>query len=116
MQTLRTSLMLTRLVMAWFMLTFGVAVASPIIAPHTLVMLCSQDGARSIVIDADGKIATTKDHTLDCAFCIPAAAPPPSVSVLPPATNSVRHVEAHFTSAPAQAAAGAPPPPRGPPA
>lgn len=116
MQTLRTSLMLARLVLAWFALTFGVAVASPIVAPHTLVMLCSQEGAKAIVIDADGKITTSKDHTLDCAFCIPAAAPPPSVAAVPPVSGRACHAEPHAAPAPVQAAAGAPLPPRGPPA
>lgn len=116
MHTLRTSLMLTRLVLAWFALTFGVAVASPIIAPHTLVMMCSQGEAKAIVIDADGKLATSKDHTLECAFCIPAAAPPPSTTLALPASGTPCHSEPHAAPAPIQAAAGAPLPPRGPPA
>ena len=85
MHLLRTSLTLSRLVLAWFMLTFGVAVAAPVIAPQTLVLLCSHEGSKAVVLDADGQLVTAETPGIDCPLCLPATAPPPASTVHLPA-------------------------------
>lgn len=116
MHPLRTSLTLTRLVLAWFMLTFGVAVAAPVIAPQTLVLLCSHEGSKAIIVDADGDVVTAHSPVLDCPLCLPVTAPPPAFTLpLPgPAFTLVLSAGAapvHHLPAPI----GAPLPARGPP-
>jgi hypothetical protein len=115
MHILRTSLTLTRLVLVWFMLTFGVAVASPVIAPKTLVLLCSHEGSKAVVLDADGKIVTTDAQTLNCPLCLPATAPPPAFFMPLPVSSSAPAVLPCFTSEHVSAPVGAPLPARGPP-
>lgn len=115
MHMLRTSLTLTRLVLAWFMLTFGVAVAAPVIAPHTLVMLCSHDGAKAVVLDADGNVVTTEAPGLDCPLCLPVTAPPPSPSLSLRAAATPFPLPTGLKSGAVSAQAGAPLPARGPP-
>lgn len=115
MHTLRTSLSLARLVMAWFMLTFGVAVAAPIISPHTLVMLCSHAGQQAVIVDADGDLVTEAAATIDCPLCLPATAPPPAFSLSLPAPACTHPVAQRVVSAHVPLAAGAALPARGPP-
>jgi len=115
MHTFRTSLSLTRLVLAWFMLTFGVAVAAPVIAPQTLVILCSHEGTRAIVLDADGNVATTEAQGMDCPLCLPVTAPPPAFSMPMRAPASVLSLPSDTASAHVLAPVGAPLPARGPP-
>src|SRR5690606_37534878 len=45
MQMLRNSRFLARLVMAWFMLTLGIAVASPIVHPQAMEVVCTSSGS-----------------------------------------------------------------------
>lgn len=115
MHILRTSLTLTRLVLAWFMLTFGVAVASPVIAPKTLVLLCSHEGSKAVVLDADGKVVTAEGQTLNCPLCLPATAPPPALAMPLPAPGFTITVLFHPTPEHVSAPVGAPLPARGPP-
>ncbi|QOY93806.1 DUF2946 domain-containing protein [Massilia sp. UMI-21] len=115
MHILRTSLTLTRLVLAWFMLTFGVAVAAPVIAPQTLVLLCSHEGSKAVVLDADGKLVAAKAPSIDCPLCLPATAPPPASTIhLPAPTHAVARPDG-VMAAHISALIGAPLPARGPP-
>lgn len=76
---------LVRLVLAWFCLSLGVAVASPIVHPQALELVCSVSGASKLVVQTDEGAREMGAMHLDCALCLPAAlAPPPAVAVLPP--------------------------------
>lgn len=117
MLALRTSSTLTRLVLAWFVLTLGVAVASPIVAPKTMELVCSEGGAmKLIVLDQDENVVETNQHTLDCALCLPVSPPPVpmirQVSQPQPLARALAPIE----EARIAALVGAPLPPRGPPA
>ncbi len=82
MHVLRTSSMLARLILAWFVLLLGVAAASPFVHPKTMEVVCSAGGGVKIVYtDADGEPVQANQHTLDCSLCLPAGAPVPMVSV-----------------------------------
>ena len=115
MQTLRRSLSVVRLVLAWFVLTLGIAVAAPIVQPHSTVLICSEGGSKMIMVDADGERVSDTGHALDCPLCLPAALPPAfatvKLPVAPPATCALHP----FVSAHLAALVGAPLPARGPP-
>lgn len=116
MHILRTSSMLVRLVLAWFVLTLGAASAAPMVQPVAMALVCSEGGVKVVLVDRDGAAVHAKGHTLDCPLCLPAAAPPlPTASCVPPPqpASAVVHAPAAFHVA---ATAGAPLPPRGPPA
>lgn len=76
MHALRASTTLARLVLACFWLTLGVAMASPLIAPRAMEMVCSDGGAmKFVVVDQDQDASATGQHLLDCALCLPTFLP-----------------------------------------
>jgi hypothetical protein len=78
MQRLRTSALLARLVLAWLMLTLGVAVASPLAHPQAMELVCTTAAAaKLIVLNDDGDQAAPQNHhALDCPLCLQFSAPP----------------------------------------
>ena len=80
MQTLRRARYLARLVLAGFALALGVAIASPIVQPKTMELVCSVGGAVKLVVNgADGADGAAASHgnTLDCPLCLHVQALPP---------------------------------------
>ncbi len=85
MLALRTSAMpplhnvrhLARLVLAWFVLSLGVAVVAPVFKAAGTQVVCTGMGTLQMPADADG--GDSGEHrvrTLDCPMCAPMAAPP----------------------------------------
>ncbi|WP_047219087.1 MULTISPECIES: DUF2946 family protein [Delftia] len=117
MQTLRNCLMLPRLALAWFMLALAMAVASPIVHPRSLEVVCTGNGSMQVVVlDDEGQASAGTHHSLDCPLCLavtPASLHPSPEFEQPQALGlAVQPVE----SARIAALVGAPLPPRGPPA
>jgi hypothetical protein len=116
MQTLRHATFLARLVLAWFALTIGVAIASPMVHPKAMELVCSGVGALKLVDKGDGSTAPASGHTLDCPLCASFSAPPAATS--PVAVPSLPRADfvARIGSARIALRAAAPLPARGPPA
>lgn len=113
MPSLRSARFLARLVLAWFVLATGVAIASPMVQPRGLELVCVGGGLKLLQQGDDG--ATPLAVGLDCPLCGSATAPPPAVHLA--ALLAVAHEEAVAPARQAPAAAVAPSPPaRGPPA
>lgn len=117
MHALRTSSLLARLILAWFVLTVGAAIASPIVHPQALQVVCTTGSTAKlvVVVGEDGGATELGQHTLDCAMCLGASAPPP-----PAQQHALRHEPlAHALTPPVAATiaaiVGAPLPARGPP-
>ena len=114
MQSLRRARFIARLVLAWFALTLGAAIASPLLKPVGLELICSAGGSAKFVQHGSG--SEQAPHTLDCPMCVAphAAAPPPSL-----AFNDFAHARAQAVpvarTAQLTAATIAPPSARGPP-
>ena len=88
MQCLRNAHRLTRLVLVWFVMAIGVAVASPLVHPQSTTLVCSVGGVMKLLPaggDADAPVAAT--GLLDCPMCLQLAAPP---ATLPGACCSQR--------------------------
>ncbi len=115
---LRRSRFLARLVLAWFVLSLGAAVASPIVAPQGLEVICSSAGVMKVLVRAaDGSVSEVSKPMLDCPACAaPVAAPPPVVGtqVVPP--QPLAYALQSLPSAHIAARIAAPLPARGPPA
>lgn len=79
---LRHAHWITRLVLAWFVLFIGVAVASPLVKPVTGQMVCSAMGGMKMVQDADDG-APPSPQGLDCPLCMPVAASGPAARPVP---------------------------------
>lgn len=118
MHALRNSSWLTRLVLAWFVLTLGIAVASPVVQPKATELVCSSDGGMKLVavdFDGDGEAGQGTHHTLDCPLCLATALPASLVSTKPVQPRPHANARHPFATAHIVALPGAPLPPRGPP-
>lgn len=76
---------MARFVLAWFVLFVSASVASPLIKPVDLQLVCSALGASRLV---DREAAGTEDGvsrglTLDCPSCLPGLVPGPAPSLGP---------------------------------
>ncbi|WP_311224285.1 MULTISPECIES: hypothetical protein [unclassified Acidovorax] len=117
MQALRTSSLLARLVLAWFMLTVGTAIASPIVHPQAMQLVCATGSTvKLVVVGEDGNAVEMGHQTLDCAMCLGAGAPPPQESIHAAYSEPLAHALKPVVAANIAALVGAPLPARGPPA
>ncbi|MEO8542621.1 MAG: DUF2946 family protein [Betaproteobacteria bacterium] len=87
---------LARLVLAWFMLALGVAVATPLVKPQSWKLVCSASGSVKLLNIGDDGTVQVGGHQLECPLCWLTAAPPPDMrlallpqSVLQPARMPV---------------------------
>ncbi len=77
MQTLRRARSLARLVLAWLVLSLGVAAASPLVHPQSMQMVCSAAGMLKVVVLTDDGVAVELGRSgFDCPLCVAPAAPP----------------------------------------
>ena len=87
MQSLRNAHLLARFLLVWFVLSMGVAIASPLVQPKGTQLVCSAAGAITVQFDqGDSGLNASQANTLDCPLCAAAGAPPPQagLQVLPP--------------------------------
>ena len=107
---------LVRLVMLWFMLSLGVAAASPLVHPQSMELICSTAGVVKIVVQTDDGVQELGAAHWDCALCLVGGPPPlPSTANLSmplPLGLSLQSIPAARIAA----ATAAPLPARGPPA
>lgn len=81
MQILRNFTFLARLVLAWVVLSLGVAVASPIVKPQNVLLVCTGSGAMKVLVTADdGSTSEVGSASMDCPLCASFSAPPPPAS------------------------------------
>lgn len=117
MHTLRTSSLLARLILAWFMLTMGAAIASPMIHPQELQLVCTTGSTMKLVVVGDNgaDAAPAAHHALDCPLCLHFSAPAPQVQTVVEPQQPLAHALLPAVKATIAALVGAPLPPRGPP-
>jgi hypothetical protein len=95
LQSLRNAHSLTRHVLVWFAVFVGVAVASPLVKPEAVQLVCSAIGGLKLVqTDAAGDESSGAAlHTaLDCPACLPLIAPPAADVLAPLPTGNLSHV------------------------
>jgi hypothetical protein len=112
----RTFVRLGRLVLAWFVLSLGVAVASPLVKPQAMEMVCSGSGIVKMVVHTDDGAQEVASHALDCPMCIGAGAPPPVPQAAVPTLAPLAHALTPLYAAYIQALTAAPLSARAPPA
>lgn len=91
LQTLRSLRWLARLVLAWFVLSIGVAVASPLVHPQAMELICSGSGAIKVLVKTDDGAKELSSHTLDCPLCAHVGAPPPASQAQLPVVHPLAH-------------------------
>jgi len=116
MQTLRNAKLIARFMLVWFALSIGVAVASPMVKPDGMQLVCSGSGAMKVVLTDEDGAQSTIIHTLDCPLCASIGGLPPlnSVTLSNEEPRTFGTPDAKFE--PLQFISAAPPPARGPPA
>ena len=115
MQYLRNTTNIIRFVLIWFALSVGVAIASPMVQPKAVDMVCTSTGSMKLVAQGDEDSSTVASPTLDCPLCATTCAPPPALITALTQPSPLSHallptVVAHIASLTAP-----PPPSRGPP-
>lgn len=68
---------LARVVLAWLALSLGVAIASPMVQPQALELVCSAAGAVKVLVQTDDGTQDLGGMHLDCPLCMLGGAPPP---------------------------------------
>jgi succinate dehydrogenase/fumarate reductase-like Fe-S protein len=107
---------MARFMLVWFVLSVGVAMASPLVAPKAMDLVCTTGGAMKIVSPEDADDNSSSAHTMDCALCMSVGMPTASISSQFTKPSPLAHA-LHPIAAAHIAAATAPPlPSRGPPA
>lgn len=105
----------TRWILLGLLFCMGVAMASPLVKPKSMALVCTGANAVALVqVDADADLAASLAMTLDCADCLPVVLPPPDISVRD-IEKPVQGRMAVAKSLPVPDAHGLSPPSRGPP-
>lgn len=117
MQTLRHAHLLARFVLVWFALSIGVAIASPLVKPQTVEVICTGMGMMKLQTQSDDGTSDASLRTLDCPLCASHSAPPPPVVRLSAEpVQPLAHVMQSLPAAHIASLTAAPLPARGPPA
>jgi hypothetical protein len=116
MQSLRNAHSVIRFVLVWFALSVGVAMASPLIKPQPMELICATDGAVRLLVQTDEGIQELSSQGVDCSLCVLASAPPPVIQFTVEPQRALSHVLHPIVAARIAALIAAPLPARGPPA
>lgn len=115
LHSLRLAPRLGRLVLAWMCLSLGVALASPIVQPQSVELICSGTGMVKLIVQTDDGAQELGDTPMDCPMCQSFAGPPPAESGWRPFSSPLAHALQPVAAAHIAWVAGAPLPSRGPP-
>jgi hypothetical protein len=116
MNALPNARRIARLVLAWFALSLGVAVAAPLVKPERIELVCSAGGALKLLAQGDAGSSQPLGHTLHCPLCAGPGAPPPLAQLDTPFAALPAPAVQPRPAARTPALAAAPLPARGPPA
>jgi hypothetical protein len=113
--SLRSSPWLAKLALLWFVLTLGVAVASPVVHPQEELVICSGMGMQKVVLNDDGSTSSSAVEGMSCPLCLMAMALPASTLPTLEQPRYLSHVLHSTITAQLVAIRAAPLPARGPP-
>lgn len=116
LQSLRGAHLLARFVLVWFALSIGVAIASPIVKPQAMELVCSGAGVMKLLLKTDDGTKEVSSHTLDCPLCATSSAPPPVARLTAEPVQPLAYVMQSIPAAHMASLTAAPLPARGPPA
>lgn len=115
MQALRHASFLARLVLAWFALAVGVAMAAPLVAPQGIELVCSAGGAMKVVLKGHEGAKPDSAAALDCPLCAGLDAVPTLAPCVAEFAQPLGYVLRSIPAAHIAALTAAPLPARGPP-
>lgn len=116
MKTLRSTAWLRRWMAALLLLSMGVAMATPLVQPRAMEIVCAGAGATKLLVQAANNVHPGHDgFGMECLLCLLEGAPPFDFSVHVPAAPPLALGAALHTDAPLWVSAAALPPARAPP-
>ena len=115
MQYLRNTQQIIRLVLVWFALSVGVAIASPWVQPKAMDMVCTSTGSMKLVVQGDEDSTSSDALTLDCPLCATFIAPPPEFNTTLTQPSPLSHALLPIAAAHIASLTAPPLPSRGPP-
>ncbi len=116
MQTLRNAHLIARFVLVWFALSIGVAIASPLVKPQAMELICSGAGVMKVQVKTEEGSKNVVSYALDCPLCASISAPPPPpVKLSTEPAQPLAYVMQGIPAAHIAALTAAPLPARGPP-
>lgn len=118
LQLLRNAHLIARFVLVWFALSIGVAIASPLVKPQGMAVICTGTaGVMKLLIQTDDGPQDIASYAMDCPLCATNLAPPPPLARLraEPA-QPLAYVLQSIAAAHIASLTAAPLPARGPPA
>jgi hypothetical protein len=98
-----------------FLLSLGVAIASPLVKPQAMELICSGAGIVKAVVHTDDGAQEMGATQMDCPLCVLAGAPPVPSAVVLPTLQPMGYAVQSIPAARIAAATAAPLPARGPP-
>ena len=116
MQTLRNAHLIARCVLVCFALFIGASVASPLVNPTDVQMVCVASGGMKLVSTSDDGAEVQTSAGMDCPMCASVSPPLPlfEFSLTPP--SPLAHALEPIVAAHLASATAPPLPSRGPPA
>lgn len=115
MNVLRAFTMLRLWVLACFMVSLGVAIASPIVHPQSVQWVCSGSSSILLQIQTDDGTLEIGKTGMDCPLCTTPGAPPALFMSTPVSFSPLAHALQPTVAAHIAAITAAPLPARGPP-
>jgi hypothetical protein len=115
MQALRSSKLIASLVLVWFALFVGSAIAAAFVNPGQLQMVCSGDGGMKMVDSGDDGGEIKLSSRMDCPLCACVGAPPSPGAGVFHITSPLAHVLQPVAAAHIASVTAPPLPSRGPP-
>lgn len=116
MQTLRNTRHIARLVLVWFALFIGASVASPLVNPANLQMVCAATGGMKLVNTSDDGAELQISGGMDCPMCATVSPPLPLFFSSVPKPSPLAHALRPVVAAHIASVTSPPLPSRGPPA
>ncbi|MFZ9183022.1 MAG: DUF2946 family protein [Hylemonella sp.] len=115
MQLLRHARAMARFALVWFVLSLGLALASPWVHPQSMDLVCSAGGAMKLIVQGDDDAKKVSGATLDCPLCVTQSAPASPARNQTQAPSTLVQVLWPIASVHRAGLTALPPPSRGPP-
>ncbi len=115
MPSLRRAHFLARLVLVWFALSIGVAIASPVVNPQATQLICTGSGVMKVLITTADGVQEVVSQSMDCPLCASMGAPPPAARLVAEPLLPLSYAVQPIPAAVIAKLTAVPPPARGPP-
>lgn len=117
MQALHHFTTLTRFVLAWFVLSIGVSIISPVLKPLDIASICTASGSSHVMVLVDDGtgLEVVDSSAMDCPLCLSITTPPTVSAIAVEPVHPLAYALQSIPSAHIAARTAAPLPARGPP-